>query len=94
MKTIETRVARGAARLDQDLPGWENKVGLERLDIISVDTCILGQCYGTYSDGLLKLRIDVSRARALGFHPRSRSEAQALRESWRHFVEARREAKP
>lgn len=48
--SIEDRVARGAALLDQMQPGWENDVDLSRLDIGLCNTCIVGQLFGNYND--------------------------------------------
>lgn len=43
--TVEERVSRGAALLDRKVPGWENRIDLDRLDISSTANCILGQLY-------------------------------------------------
>ena len=94
MITTEVRVARGAALLDQDLPDWEKRVTLETLDIASRDACILAECYGGYHAGLKKLGVGVRSARSLGFNLYSPLDAQALRDAWRRFITARREAKP
>ncbi len=39
----ERRVARGAAMLDDRWPGWRDLIDWDRLDVASVDDCILGQ---------------------------------------------------
>ena len=50
--TIEVRVARGAALLDEKLPGWADRIDLDRLDLGSPCRCILGQTWdeGRYDD--------------------------------------------
>jgi len=46
-------VQRGANLLDREGPtGWYNMVDLGSLDMSSVRNCVLGQVYGTYTDGL------------------------------------------
>lgn len=42
---IATRVARGAALLDEKLPGWVDMIDLDRLDIRSPCRCVLGQTW-------------------------------------------------
>lgn len=48
--TVESRVARGAAWLDQVVPGWERKIDLSRLDLADSCQCILGQVVGVVKD--------------------------------------------
>lgn len=55
-------VAKGAALLDQRRPGWEHDINLGRLDISFGSTCILGQLYGTYENGLAKVFVGDSLA--------------------------------
>lgn len=47
MSTIEERVARGAAFLDEKLPGWWQKeqISLNRLDLSDGCGCVVGQLY-------------------------------------------------
>lgn len=42
-KSVEERVATGAAWLDATIPGWEQKVDLSKLDLRYTCRCILGQ---------------------------------------------------
>ena len=44
-------VARGAARLDFEQPGWAEQISLDRLAMDNCARCILGQVYGNYFDG-------------------------------------------
>lgn len=58
MATVEDRVASGAYMLDVHYgPDWRNKIDLDTLDLKHCETCILGQVFGTYEDGLEKLGI-------------------------------------
>jgi hypothetical protein len=43
MKDSAERVARGAAYMDENYPGWERKINLEILNIASPNSCICGQ---------------------------------------------------
>jgi hypothetical protein len=42
----EEEVKRGADWLDKHEPGWENRVNVGTLDVLSVDKCVLGQIGG------------------------------------------------
>lgn len=48
--TITTRVARGAALLDQKEPGWVDLIDLDGLDVGSECRCILGQTWRDRGD--------------------------------------------
>ena len=48
MIDYDTRVARGAALLDEKLPGWWQRVDLDRLDLSKCTDCVLGQLTGDY----------------------------------------------
>lgn len=48
--TIETRVARGVALLDEKLPGWWQRIDLARLNLGSPCNCILGQEFASHED--------------------------------------------
>ena len=44
-------VAAGAALLDEYHPGWERLVFLDKLDMSSLEDCIVGQIYGSWGEG-------------------------------------------
>lgn len=44
--------AKGAALLDQEHPGWHEKIDVSRLDMRDCGECVLGQLYGVYGTGL------------------------------------------
>lgn len=48
----ESRVAIGAALLDQTVPGWWQRVNLETLNLMWHNRCVLGQLFGDWIDGL------------------------------------------
>lgn len=57
MATVEERVASGMYMLDIHVPGWREGIDLGRLNTRSCEDCILGQVYGTYSEGLIQLGV-------------------------------------
>lgn len=67
MSTLAERIARGAALLDEKVPGWPDKVDLDKLDLGSCSKCMVGQLTGTdyeksggktYSDGIAELGLE------------------------------------
>lgn len=62
---LRTRIERGAKLLDERVPGWRERIDLDRLDMGNSLHCILGQCFGSYFDGLRTL--DLSTDSAYGF---------------------------
>ena len=48
MTSIQQRVARGAAKLDQVMPGWERKIDTSKLMMSNTDCCIVGQLCGNF----------------------------------------------
>lgn len=52
---IATRVAKGVALLDEQVPGWDGHIDLIKLDVKSTDRCVLGQVFGNYSEGCDRL---------------------------------------
>ncbi len=51
MLTITERVARGAALLDEQRPGWAGEINTEELEMSCCFDCILGQLFGDYCHG-------------------------------------------
>lgn len=54
-KKVQKRVDKGAQLLDETYPTWASLIDTERLDIRDECRCVLGQVYGSYSDGLDRL---------------------------------------
>jgi hypothetical protein len=48
--TIETRVAQGVALLDEKLPGWDERIDLDNLELDNTCNCILGQEFCHHPD--------------------------------------------
>ena len=46
-----TTVAQAAKFLDEKAEGWANRVDLDKLDMLSITECILGQVFGSYLAG-------------------------------------------
>jgi hypothetical protein len=55
MSTISERVRAGVELLDKSQPQWREKVNPVRLDMTLQGTCILGQVYGWYTEGLKQI---------------------------------------
>lgn len=50
--TVAERVARGAALLDHEDPGWWQRIDVSGLDLASCQACVLGQLFGEFNDGV------------------------------------------
>src|SRR5437764_14197069 len=98
MSTITRRVAAGAAFLDQEIPGWDRLIDLDRLDIGSGCRCVLGQINRnednpalSYDLGMTVLGLDDRDSGTLGVNG-DRRDLYALTDEWRAVIAARREA--
>lgn len=60
-------VQRGVAWLDTHVPGWAERIRLDRLDIGGQYSCILGQLFGSYDSGLCVVEQGETWAIAHGF---------------------------
>ena len=59
LNIYHARVVAGAYWLDAKLPGWENKISLQLLNMRSCTECVLGQIWGSYSNCVESLLMDV-----------------------------------
>lgn len=59
MDTVEARVARGAAWLDEHQPGWERRIDLAKLALDETCRCVLGQVMPEHNYYETLYRIDV-----------------------------------
>lgn len=76
------------------MPGWEDRIDLERLDLSSPTMCVLGQLYGDVSSGCRSLQISLRHSgfdAVAGRHYQRNLNRLAAR--WRGFIEARRVTK-
>lgn len=60
---IAARVARGVALLDEQHPGWHDRIDLSSLDLSEPCLCVLGQLYEEYDFGAEALGIVAVEAR-------------------------------
>ena len=71
---MKAEILKGMDVLDQERPGWENKIDLNKLDQFKDQWttdgcgCVLVQVFGRYIDGLYQLRIDGNDADLFGFN--------------------------
>lgn len=49
-ETAAKAVAAGMVWLDENAPGWRDKIDIEALDVADCQLCVLGQIYGDYSN--------------------------------------------
>jgi len=89
--TVAERVARGAALLDERIPGWWQRINLPELDMRC--NCIIHQLFnGSY---LRAVEDDLGLPNGAddtdhGFLWRSDSEVRALDAEWVRLIESRR----
>lgn len=50
-----SNVARGVELLDSRFANWRKVIDLDKLDMLSLDNCVLGQLFGSYSNGVSAL---------------------------------------
>jgi hypothetical protein len=60
-------VTRGIAYLDEHLPGWQDEIEWDELDMEHCETCIIGQLFGDYDRGMRILQLGEKDGRRLGF---------------------------
>lgn len=52
----EDSIRKGVAVLDKVLPDWRERINLDRLNVANYNLCVLGQVFGSYTEGLDVLR--------------------------------------
>ncbi len=101
----QDRVARGAKLLDARKPDWFRLVVLDWLSMDSCDDCILGQVYGHFLDGCVKLGnalmhreavvefgFDLPAAGRYALGPEALDRFEQLADAWRVEIRRRLEA--
>lgn len=99
MKTVD----RGAAFLDETLPGWAERIDTDTLDLSSTCNCVLGQLYRYEHPRLRKtytafermldvLGVDWERSRRLGFAIWGNARYSNLTAAWRRKIRERQSA--
>ena len=79
---IPTNVERGAAMLDERLPGWRDHVDPDTLELEGECDCVLGQLFGGYTEGEELLGLSTTESRRLGFLVYGRQTWDALNSGW------------
>jgi hypothetical protein len=93
--TIPANVERGAAFLDEHVPGWEKKVDIEVLSLANPSYCVLGQVFRVnqhpaYGRGLRKLGLDYKGSKRYGFNIRPNQRFDRLTAAWQRLIANRR----
>lgn len=77
------------ALLDSRLgAGWRDAIDVDRLDIRSGGSCVLGQLYGGYGWGADKLKLGAADGVAYGFEASSKEMYGRLTNEWRLALSA------
>lgn len=86
--TLEERITRGAELLDARVPGWRERVDVQRLDLSSDTECVLGHVLGSYARGLEALGLTPAQSWAHGFttYERAPSVIAALTSAWVRYL--------
>lgn len=63
IKFLDSKVSSGLVSAN-----WRDKVKLDSLDLGSCDVCVLGQLFGSYSDGQYELDLDTYDSKSYGFN--------------------------
>lgn len=86
MGRIPANVARGAALLDDRMPGWRDEIDTVRLNLGNSCDCVLGELLGDYDRGLKLLGLDHRGAVRHGFFKQGRQTWDRLTAGWRRAV--------
>lgn len=93
MNDYRPNVEKGAAFLDERMPGWVDRVNVARLDLSSCVACVLGQLGGDYRHEARRLGMNLDDAIQCGFNVSEfenyRVEAQAysaLTLEWQAYI--------
>jgi hypothetical protein len=95
MNVYDMRVAKGMKVLDKVQPGWHNNIDLQNLKLSWCGSCVLGQLYGRYLEGLSYVSREAGdediryAPYEYGFTiPFSKSEPSRESLAWRNLEEA------
>lgn len=90
--TPHERVARGAAFMDANYPGWVDKIDLNTLDIHSACDCVLGQAGLSYTNTWIEhFSAKAGEMKSRGFAT-TKAENESVNAAWRDLIMARRGA--
>lgn len=85
---FDDKVANGVRLLNSDVTNWRSEINKHTFDIKSAKNCILGQLFGSFSQGLIDLEISNDTAVECGFdlfdlgRHRLKDSYDALQEAW------------
>lgn len=92
--TYAARVKRGARLLDEKVPGWAGKVNVERLDMTDCESCVVGQVFGEFMEGVEEIKPDYKTWEAWvtrrGYWADTLTKYPRLDALWRAEIERRR----
>ncbi len=85
------RVLRGARWMDEQAPGWEEKIDPGKLDIASSRSCILGQVCGDFYRASARYDLGAVEAEYLGVlnSTEDPDEYPRLTSAWQEILRAR-----
>lgn len=52
MSRFKDRVDKGVALLDERVPGWRSRIDREKLNMLHLSDCVLGQLFGGFKEGM------------------------------------------
>ena len=84
MSAQTVTVTRGIALLDEHLPGWQDEIDWDDLEMDTCEKCILGQIFGDYQKGLRLLGLEGDRGTRYGFN--TEGSWDKLTNLWRRMV--------
>lgn len=93
--SIQKRVARGVALLDERVPGWEKRIDLKELKMQDCFQCMLGQLYGDFGYGIFRLKLkdletDIDHGFNLDIDSIEADDFQLLQQEWTRVIKQRR----
>ncbi len=95
---FETEVERGANLLDTRRPGWADRIDEGTLNLQSVSSCTLGQEFGTFGFGKVKLGLNSADLIRHGFLLEAGQDGDLaypqLTATWLEAIRARRWVMP
>lgn len=87
--SVEARVARGAAWLDEKVPGWERRIDLGVLDIGSCRVCMVGQLSPPWHLADAGLNLWSAGFASVSWPWEDNPEVDALNDAWRSLIKER-----
>jgi hypothetical protein len=83
--TIKEMIERSAYSMDEFRPGWEREIDVTSLSIVDPQRCIMGQCFGDYSEMFDRFVVRFGESESKGFHCLSSHDSQYV-EAWKEEI--------